>query len=388
MSSTVQSVNTNRFVRQFKILNQFVFKRSVVEKEKSFTKSNVLSAIMWQKESTNKNALYINLCLFCEKSKGNLNDVYQDLRTEINTHKKLKQLYTKCDEVSRMKRQIAKAYFEESNWDDAIDFYNEALCFAERGSTSIGLAFAYRSVCFFNMKRYNEMIIDIKLAIENNCPKSLIPELKQWILSCQKYIKNGMKSTERPLQLDFMENEQFSGMANVVEISIDDDDNKYAVFARQNIDVGQIVAIDKGFTKTLFTIYGWKCNICLKSNTNLVPCKKCTTAMFCHDCDNHLHKYECGMKTSLYSNFNNYLMQELRTFFVAMCLFANADEMMKFVAGCIGSDELEAVNDDRSKYRAFLKLANNTAESKDVEFPRIVFGVYKILLEIPKVSTF
>lgn len=346
---------------------------------------------MWQKESRNKNALYINFCLV-EKSKGNLDDVYQDLRTEINTHKKLNRLYTKCDEVSRMKRQIAKTYFEDGKWEDAIDLYNEALCFAEKGSTSIGLTFANRSACFFNMKRYSECLIDIKLAIENSCPKSLIPELKQRKLCCQKCIENGMQSTERPqCKLDFMEDQQFSGMANVVKIAkrnVDDGDNKYAVFARQNIDVGQIVAIDKGFTKTLFTIYGWKCNICLKSNTNLVPCKKCTTAMFCHDCDNHLHKHECGMKTSLYSNFNNYLMQELRTFFVAMSLFANADEMMKFVEESIGSDELEGLNDDRSKYRAFLRLVNNTAESKDVQFPRIVFGVYKILLEIPKVCTF
>lgn len=347
---------------------------------------------MWQKESTNKNALYVNLCLV-KKSSRNLDDVYQDLRTEINVHKKLHQLYTKCDEVSRMKRQMAKAYFEERNWEDAIDLYNEALCFAERGSTSVGLTFARRSACFFNMKRYTECLIDIKLAAANNCPKRLIPELKQRRLSCEKCIENGWQSTERPLQLDFMEDKQFKGMANVVEIAKrnddDDDDNKYAVFARQNIDVGQIVAIDKGFTKTLFVIYGWKCNICLKSNTNLVPCQRCTTAMFCHDCDNHLHKYECGMKTSLYSNFNNYLMQELRTFSVAMSLFANADEMMKFVEASIeASDEIEALNDDRSKYRAFLRLANNTAESKDAQFPRIVFGVYKILLEIPKVCTF
>ncbi|XP_055298559.1 uncharacterized protein LOC129566545 [Sitodiplosis mosellana] len=342
---------------------------------------------MWQKESTNKSALYINLCV--EKSKGNLDDIYQDLRAEINAHKKMKSLYAKCDEVSRKKRQKAKAYFDERNWEDAIDWYNEALCFAEKESKSVGLTFAYRSACFFNMRLYDRCLIDIQKAIENNCPKRLVPELKKRKLSCQKYITNGMQSEQRTMQLDFMEDGRFPGMANVVEIT-KSADNKHAIIARQNIDVGQIVAIDKGFTKTLFTIYGWKCVICLKSKTNLVPCKRCTTAMFCHDCDFNLHKYECGMKTSLYSNFNNHLMQELRTFFVAMNLFADATEMMEFVEQSIGSDQFEIPNtlrDDRSKYRAFLKLAKNTAESKDVQFPQIVFGVYKILLEIPKVQT-
>lgn len=343
---------------------------------------------MWQKESSSKSALYINLCA----AKRNLDGVYQEVRSEINAHKKMKSLYLKCDITSQAKRKIANMHFKDRNWEDAIEYYNEALCFAEKGSKCMGIAFANRSACFFNLKLYDKCLIDIELALakESNCPKPLIPELEKRKLDCQKLIASLMYSQKWTPQLDFMKNEQFPGMGDVIEIA-KSTNGKHAIYAKQNIEVGKIVAIDKGFTKTLFMIYGWKCNICLKSNTNLVPCKKCTTSMFCHNCnDNDLHEFECGMKTSIFSSFNNYLMQELRTFFVAMNLFENADEMMNFVEQSISSVEFEIPNslkDDRSKYRAFLKLTNkNTPETQDKQFARIVFCVYKILLEIPKVN--
>lgn len=336
---------------------------------------------MWQKESTKNNALYVNLCA------GNRSDtIYRDVRSEIDVDKAMKSLSEKSDAMSQKKRKLANACFSERNWEDAIDWYNEALCFAERGSAALGIAFANRSACFFNMKQYHECLVDIELAKENNCAKSSIPELEQRKLMCQMYIANGWQREEGTLQMDFEESEKFPGMSNAIEIT-KGVDNKYAVVAKQNINVGQIIAIDKGFTKTLYMIYGWKCAICLKSSANLVPCKKCTTAMFCHDCvDNTLHKYECGMKTSVYSTFNNYLMQELRTFFIAMNLFSDAKEMMHFVEQSIANDEIpDSLKDDRSKYHAFLKLTNNTLESKHEQFKQIVYCVYKVLLDIPKV---
>lgn len=178
----------------------------------------------------------------------------------------------------------------------------------------------------------------------------------------------------------------FTGASDKIELKMQNGRNVIA--ARQAIDVGEVVAVDKAFTKTLFTIYGWKCQICLKSNTNLVPCKRCTTAMFCHECnENDLHKYECRMKTSKYSAYNNYLMHELRTFFVALNLFADADQMMEFVEQSLNNADtpITDLSDDRSRYNAFLNVKGNSSIVNDRQFIPIVFSVYKILLEIPKV---
>lgn len=342
---------------------------------------------MWQKESKGKNGLYINLCAV--NGFGQLDKIYKDVRSEINTHKKMHTLCQKNNHTSQQKRKCAKLHFEERDWETAIELYNESLCFAENGSSNLALAYANRSACFFNMHMYNECLIDIDLAIENNYPKNLHGNLMARKDACIKNIANGLQVKRRELTLDFPADEKFPGISKAIAIA-KDSNSKLMVVAKQNIDVGQTIAIDKGFVKTLFTIYGWKCNICLKSNTNLVPCKKCTITMFCHECErNNLHQYECGMKTSVYSNYNNYLMQELRTFFVALNMFTSADEMMNFVEQSISTDRSEmpeSLQDDRSKYRAFLKMAYNTSETKDAQFAPIVFCVYKILLEIPKVN--
>lgn len=343
---------------------------------------------MWQKESKGKNALYINLCAVNGLGKT-LDGIYKDVRSEINAHKKMHTLSQKSNQTSQQKRRSAKLHFDERDWETAIDLYNESLCFAENGSSDLGLSYANRSACFFNMRMYAECLIDIDLAIENNCPKNLHDTLIARKNACKKNISNGLQVKQRELTLDFPADEKFPGISKAIAIEKDGKGNPMVV-AKQNIDVGQIIAIDKGFMKTLFTIYGWKCNICLKSKTNLVPCKKCTTAMFCHGCEhNNLHQYECGMKTSLYSNYNNYLMQELRTFFIALDLFSTADEMMNFVEQSIGHGQTEvpeSLQDDRSRYRTYLKMVFNSPEAKDVQFAPIVFCLYKILLEIPKVN--
>lgn len=88
-------------------------------------------------------------------------------------------------------------------------------------------------------------------------------------------------------------------MANVLKIKREFNGN-FSVFAKEDIDVGQTVLVEKAFFTYLHNRFGVKCNICLKGNCNLMPCKRCNVAMFCSDeCQgNCLHAYECGLKVS------------------------------------------------------------------------------------------
>lgn len=226
-------------------------------------------------------------------------------------------LYIKSNKVAN--------YFQ-NDWNKAIDWFNESLCFAETGCKNVGIAYADRSACFFNLKSYEKCLVDIELA--KNYPKHLVADLEKRKESCLVHIANrNRKDKSDSLQLHLNEHGYFTGDSDTLEFKIHD--GRQSIQAKQDFDAREIVAVDKAFTKTLYTIYGWKCNNCLKGNTNLVPCKRCTTAMFCRECEqNNLHKYECRMRTSQCSRFNNYLMLELRTFFVAMNLFDSADQMM------------------------------------------------------------
>lgn len=343
--------------------------------------------ILWQKESKHKNALYTNICVSngCGKQ---LNEIYHDVRAEINAHKEMKWLYVKSNKVAKDKRELALNSFHNRDWNDAIDWFNESLCSAEIGSKQVGMAYAYRSACFFNLKWHEKCLVDIELAKNHNYPKHLIADLDKRKESCLVQItqqKQNEKFDNLQLQSHLRAHGYFTGSSDSIELKVQGD--RYSIEAKRNIDVGEIVAVDKAFTKTLYTIYGWKCNICLKSNTNLVPCKRCTTAMFCRECEkNDLHKYECCMKTSLYSTFNNYLMRELRTFLVAMTLFGSADEMMDFVEQSLADTEMFTnFDEDRMRYKTFLKMGKNSLHTDDKQFAQIVFCVYKILLDIPEV---
>lgn len=344
---------------------------------------------MWQKESNHKNALYTNIC--AAKGYGKrLNRMYHEVRADINLNKEMKVLYVKSNKMAKEKRKLGLRDFHNRDWNDAIDWFSESLCFAETGTESVGIAYADRSACFFNLKMYDKCLVDIELATNGMCPKQLIPELKKRKHICLAHIalqsQNGYRNDN--LQLHLSEFGYFTGVSEKIQVKMQN--GRRSIEAKQEIDVGEIIAIDKAYTKTLYTIYGWKCNICLIGNTNLVPCKRCTTVMFCLECENNdVHQYECRMKTSMYSTYNNHLMQELRTFFVAMNLFTSADQMMEFVEQCL-ADTASPIqfSDKKLRYQAFLKLTGETSNFADEQFAPIVFCVYKILLEIPKVRMF
>lgn len=337
---------------------------------------------MWKKETTHKNALYINICA-ARGSPNRLNEIYKNVRSEVIEHKEMKVLYCKSDKTAVDKRKFGNLEFQNRDWFGAMELFNESLCFAENGSATLGYAYANRSACFFNLKMYDKCLIDIDLAMHNNYPKHSFAELQKRQKKCEQFIENGWKASSTALPVKLGENVKFPSCSDAIDVKTRF--GRRSVVANRDVSVGQIIAVDEAFTKTLFTIYGWKCNICLKGNTNLVPCKKCTTAMFCPECfDNPLHKYECGLKTSIYSQFNNYLMQELRTFFVAMNLFESADQMMTFVEKSLAGPMPDSCTDERTRYIVYLK-SMNIACINDQQFAPIVFCMYKMLLEIPTV---
>lgn len=144
---------------------------------------------LWQKESKHKNALYTNICVSngCGKR---LNEIYHDIRAEINAHKMMKTLYMKSNKIAMEKRKLGINDFHNRNWNDAIDWFNESLCFAEIGTKIVGIAYSNRSACFFNMKMYEKCLIDIELAMNNNCPTHLIPDLEKRKESCLTHLQH------------------------------------------------------------------------------------------------------------------------------------------------------------------------------------------------------
>ncbi|XP_055297294.1 SET and MYND domain-containing protein 4-like [Sitodiplosis mosellana] len=225
--------------------------------------------MLWKKESNKSDSLYVDFCALHAKEYMNA----APRRSAFKTTEK-------SDVISVQKRVEGNQLFGQCKWADAMEMYNESLCYAENGSTNISLAYANRASCFLKMELYNECLTDIELAKAAGYPADLEPKLDRRKEQCLKGVSDGAKpfGIFEPA-LSFQPNEQFPSIANVLKL--ERNANDYSVVAEQDIDVGQIIAVEKAFLVYSYIRYGLQCSICFKRNANLLPCKKCTAALFC-----------------------------------------------------------------------------------------------------------
>ncbi|XP_055296507.1 SET and MYND domain-containing protein 4-like [Sitodiplosis mosellana] len=344
--------------------------------------------MLWKKESNGNDSMYVDLyALNGGRASFDKVDCFARQGKPSST-------FNKNGVVSLQKRNEGDKYFSQGKWTRAMELYGESLCYAEHGSKNVNLAYANRSACFLKMKRYNECLIDIELAKEAGYPANLIPQLDQRKEECLKAIDEGAQPVMFEPKLSFEPNENFPCMANVLKIDRDAQGD-LGIFAKEHIDVGQTIVVEKAFMTYLYTHHGWKCNICLKEYGNFVPCKKCTVAMFCsEECQgNSLHKYECGLRYSDSVMMNGFIMRVVRGCLLAIDMFSDADELMTFVEQAISSDRNQIPStllDEKSQYEAFLKLPIKPASTEHHEFMinlTIAFSAQKLLMRIPRVNS-
>lgn len=212
------------------------------------------------------------------------------------------------------------------------------------------MAYANRSACWFHLKRFAECLVDIELAESAGYPAHLMPKLKKRQADCLKLNEEGVQEPndinsqivgtsgvrDDLLKLSFEPDERFSCMANVLKFEQNAKSSPIMV-AKDDIEVGKTIAAEKAFTTCLYTKFDWRCNICLKGDTNLIPCEKCNAAMFCSkSCqDSSIHGHECGQRFCKSAQTNGFVMEEVRIMFKAIEIFSNVDELMAFVEQAI-----------------------------------------------------
>ncbi|XP_031635017.1 uncharacterized protein LOC116348245 [Contarinia nasturtii] len=340
--------------------------------------------MLWKKESTEEHAFYEDIIA----NNGGA-DALKMTFTHVRYEEQVKS--NKDDKLSLDKRKMGNKFFKQEKWADAMEMYNASLRYAENGSENISLAYANRSNCFLKLKRYNECLVDIQLAKEARYPPESIEKLNRREEECLKHITDGAESTKYEAILDFEPDEKFPCMANVLEIK-NDSDGDLRLFAKDKIDVGQTIVVEKALINYIYSRYSWRCDVCLKEYANFVPCDKCVFAMFCDDCrNNQLHQYECGVRFSWNVNseaisINGTIMSIVRSCLWAIDLFASVDELMVFVERVITSDPKRIPNslsDAKSQYEAFLKLPRLRT---NINIPCILYECNRMLMNIPKIE--
>lgn len=338
--------------------------------------------MLWKKETgAASGTLYVDLFEMCAKAK--------DLQKGDQIKCKSFAAPPKSDLVSLEKRKKGNEFFAEREWSSAMEMYNESLCYAEQGSPNISLAYGNRSACFLHLKLYGKCLADIELAKQTGYPSNMMPKLEQRKAECLKHMKSNMKSDEYQYKLSYEPNKKYPCMANVLKIE-QDDDGKYSVIAKKDLDTFETVLFEDLFSKFLYARFGMKCNICLKSNANLVPCENCTIAMFCGDeCQgNSFHEYECGLKFSEDKEQNSQVLSEVRRLLMAINLFPNVDDLANFVEKTIENDTKQlpkSMNDEKVKYESYLQYPVDETFVKSTDFVAIVLNTFNLVLNIQKI---
>lgn len=330
-------------------------------------KSLKTTKMLWKRESKRSDALYVDIC---EDSGYSFNS---DLSSMLDESKVMAD---KSNELSSHYRKKGDEQYEAKAWFDAIELFNQALCFAESGSEELAHIYADRSLCFFSLKMYDECLKDVKLAKANNCPRAILPVLNKMIGMCGQRKPQVRKDEQNAHQfmptLSFKANKQHPIAADAIRFGTKADSDRF-VEATREIPVGQTILIEDGFVSSTIERYK-RCCICLKTTTNLVPCKDCTGSLFCHgSCEkSHLHSVECNTIFPHDDEVGDRVDFGLviRSILKAFQIIPNVNGLIRFVERVLFDKEY-AVGDSiltpQAKYAIFLKNGQKMMKLADKE---------------------
>lgn len=172
------------------------------------------------------------------------------------------------------------AYYREGNFQQALQEFNRALCFAVPGSVEMALNYANRSACYTECQMYDIAIENMSKALENGYPEEMMPKLMERAEKCRALsVLIGDNSFDHWsfFRLSRPANPRIPFIANCLKLKSTIDFGR-GIFTAEDLNVGDIVAIEEPLFHFIDPSEFYKrCNNCMKSvRFNLIPCLKCT----------------------------------------------------------------------------------------------------------------
>lgn len=210
--------------------------------------------MLWRKESKRVDSLYVDLCDLSNWSEFSDDD-------SIAT-----QMPAKSNQLALHYRQKAIEQCTMKNWFEAIELYNQALCFAECDQKKewVGIL-TNRSSCFFQLQMYDECMVDVKLAKTKADAGIFMSQLNRLTAMCGQKKNQRGKNEQTVYQfkpsLSYDVNKEIPFAANAISIERKkmkkNATTKGEPFfqASRSIDVGKTILIEDGFVATTIERY-------------------------------------------------------------------------------------------------------------------------------------
>lgn len=334
--------------------------------------------MLWKKESTHKNALYIDLCQSMPNDSKPIEEMYTAVEQSLESNK---DSYEKCDEKSEKYLKLGKASFDKKKWTEALEYWNMSLCFAENRSKLLGVIYRNRALYFLMMKMFKNCFIDIECAKKHRCPLEKLGQIQN---TCQMLMQTEKDQSECvDTKLDFKANANFPSLAYNVEILYNIDYGRH-VIATDDIDVGKTVMVEQSYLgENVFDRYK-TCTICRRTRINLNPCRHCTKALLCPGCEtNDLHRADCNFNLGPSATFFDITL--VRSIWLAKNAFQNVNELIGFIEKMHTNQQLPPLTEEQSKYQSFFNLC--TIENSEMT-AQLIYLLHQKVLNQPKIGTF
>ncbi|CAG9832959.1 unnamed protein product [Diabrotica balteata] len=214
----------------------------------------------------------------------------------------------KCDKVSVNLREQGNQKFKGKLLQEALELYTQSLANAEENSENFSKALANRSAVLFELELYEECLKDIEKSLENNYPKDLQPKLIKRKNNALSQVQSEKGRTlyfkPAPDLPTASKSPSIACATNLLEIQSTPTQGRHVV-AKENIEIGDILAVEKPFCHILASEFYSHCHECLRLSYNLLPCSNCTQVFYCSSkCQKEAqkyHKYECNILKTLRS---------------------------------------------------------------------------------------
>lgn len=265
------------------------------------------------------------------------------------------------------RRKEGNKYFHPNvkQYIKAVQCYNESIALAEDNSETLAIAYANRSAVCFELKEYNECLININLAQKNGYPSHLMHKLAKREADCMKNLNDNKQlpdiCSQREVKLSYKPNPKIPHISDCLEMREDELFGRYIVTNR-NLSAGDMVIVEKPFSRLLIAeLRHLNCDYCHKDNfLTLIPCKNCSVTMFCSEncnkkANESYHRIECPVIKDMYELYTKVILMALRTTTMAISTFDHNLEELRL--------HIESI--DEASLNPF-KLNWNTIDPKEI----------------------
>lgn len=319
----------------------------------------------------------------------------------------LMQSAEKSKDKADLYRNQGNEQYSQKNYVQALELYNQSICWAATGSEQLGMGYANRSAVYLSLKMYDECLKSIELARQSDYPRKIISKLDQREVKCLNEMKSPVMSSKKEFvglkpELSYPPHEKVPFIANCLDLKVNEKYGRHIV-TKTDLKVGDIVAIEQPFCGVVARDIRYNCcaNCLEEHDLDLIPCSNCHSAMFCNEqcyteARSNFHDIECPILRFLMDKYTfgdlPLMMSEehvgFRLFIMLVKSFGTADELMKFVKDLENREENvftinHQTNDKFDLFATILKLARN--EKHEVVAMKNIIGsttafIYKFLL--------